>query len=212
MLTPKTNSVNHLLRLFNNMNYSMFSYSFLRFFLSDPISKQSAISKEKTRSDFQWRFTDGKPKANEFVDSEVETHESGVATTSWVLWTQRQIFRTLRSQTINTWRKFSLFAKKLGITTGYSTFSMEALRTNVSIQFRPTFLKNLEVYKNRRKLEFIQHHTETGIGTFRRDSEMWIRLKAHFPDRHCLMINWIGGQKQKYVSTRTSYCVWEDVT
>ena len=36
---------NHLLRLFNVMNFSMFSCSHLRNFLSDPIGKQSAMSK-----------------------------------------------------------------------------------------------------------------------------------------------------------------------
>ena len=36
--------------------------------------------KERSRSDFQLRFTDGETKANEFGDDgEVETHESGVA-------------------------------------------------------------------------------------------------------------------------------------
>ena len=44
---------NHLLRLFNIMNFSMFSCSHFSNFLSDPIRKQSAMSKKRTRSDFQ---------------------------------------------------------------------------------------------------------------------------------------------------------------
>ena len=56
---------------------------------------------------------------------------------------------------------FPLLQKKLGITAGYSTFSMEALKTNVliwrmfmsssrkaAIHLGPNYLANLEVYKN----------------------------------------------------------------
>ena len=56
---------------------------------------------------------------------------------------------------------FRFVQKKLGITAGYSTFSMEALNTNVliwgtfmcsskkaAIHLRPNYLANLEVYKN----------------------------------------------------------------
>ena len=59
MLTPKTNLLadmltkasftrnewNHLLRLFNIMGFSMFSFSHFSNFLTDPIGEQSAMSK-----------------------------------------------------------------------------------------------------------------------------------------------------------------------
>ena len=44
---------NHLLRLFKKMSFSMFSCSHFSNFLSDPIGNQSAMSKRRTRSDFQ---------------------------------------------------------------------------------------------------------------------------------------------------------------
>ena len=56
---------------------------------------------------------------------------------------------------------FQYFQKKLGITTGYATFAMEALKTNVliwgsfmsssmkaAIHLGPNYSENLEVYKN----------------------------------------------------------------
>ena len=69
MLTPQTDLLtngnftsdewNHLRRLFNIMNFSMFSCSHLSNFLSDPIRKQSAMSKrgqEGTSSEgFRWQ-------------------------------------------------------------------------------------------------------------------------------------------------------------
>ena len=39
----------------------------------------------------------------------------------------------------------------------------------------------------------------------------WKRLKVHLPhgrDRHCLMIKWSSGQKQKYVYTQIPYNAW----
>ena len=51
----------HLLPLFNFMSFSMFSCSPFSNFLSDPIGKQSVMSKRGSRSDFQWRMAKPKP-------------------------------------------------------------------------------------------------------------------------------------------------------
>ena len=50
----------HLLRLFNVMSFSMYSFSHLRDFLSDDqVRKQSAISKNGSKDDFNRRLSDG---------------------------------------------------------------------------------------------------------------------------------------------------------
>ena len=72
--------------------------------------------------------------------------------------------------------------KKLGITARYSTFALEASKTNVlmwemfissstkaAIHLGPNCLANLEIYKNtnfEESSEFIQCHTEIDIGAF----------------------------------------------
>ena len=66
---------NHLLRLLNIMNFSMFSCS--HFFLSN--RKQSAMSKRGQEGIFRRRFGDGEVETFEFGDGEAETYEFGVA-------------------------------------------------------------------------------------------------------------------------------------
>ena len=72
----KPDEWNHLLRMFNMRSFSMFSCSHFRNFLSDPIGKQSAMSK-RSESDFQWRFSDGETKTN--GSSEDKIRQLGVA-------------------------------------------------------------------------------------------------------------------------------------
>ena len=102
-------------------------------------------------------------------------------------------------------KSFQFRRKKLGIITGYSTFTMEALKTNVlrwgmfmstsmkaAIHLGPNYLANSEV----------------DIGTFWRN----YRLKVHLPhgrDQCCLMIKRSSGQKQSYVSTQIQFYVWD---
>ena len=69
---------NHLLRWFSIVNVSMFSCSDFSNFLSDPIRKQSAMSKRGQEATSREGSPMAKPKANGFGDGEVETHESGV--------------------------------------------------------------------------------------------------------------------------------------
>ena len=61
------------------MNISMFSCSHFSNFLSDPIRKQSAMSKGGQEATSSERSPMAKTKANESGDGEVETHVSGVA-------------------------------------------------------------------------------------------------------------------------------------
>ena len=81
---------------------------------------------------------------------------------------------------------FQFLQKKLGITAGYSTFSMEALETNVFMgnvhvlvdeSSRSSWAEILDEFGNLQEHElrgywkFIQYHSEVDIGTFWRDSE-----------------------------------------
>ena len=200
---------NHLLRLFNTMSFSMFCCSHFGNFLSDPIGKAESRVKERSRSDFQWRFTDGETQTN--GSSDAETHQLGVtqpveregkspagfgisgkiprmsdkvvrlvqgtlygppkARKSNVLkWGEnsdswKQGDREESSNSANTRRLvraatprtgfqkmkytnhqymtkvFHVLQKKLGITAGYSTFSMEAWKTSKTPEGRSATFK-----------------------------------------------------------------------
>ena len=70
---------NHLLCLFNINEFPDVLLQPFQQFSFWPDQEAECHVKERTRSDFQWRFTDGKTKASDFGGGEVEAHESGVA-------------------------------------------------------------------------------------------------------------------------------------
>ena len=67
---------NQILRWFNMMSFSMFSCSHFSNFLSDPIGKQSVMSKRGQEATSSGRFTDGETKTND--SGEGETRQLGV--------------------------------------------------------------------------------------------------------------------------------------
>ena len=68
---------NHLLRLFNIKNFSMFSYSHLSEFLCEPMGKQSAMSKGGQQAGgFKRRLASGKTEA--YGTGESETNQLGI--------------------------------------------------------------------------------------------------------------------------------------
>ena len=87
-------------------------------------------------------------------------------------------------QSQHTWRWFSNICKRSwGITTGHSTFAIEAMKTNVlftsssvkaAIHLGPNKTENLEVHKKtdvEENSELVQFHAENDIVAFWRDSE-----------------------------------------
>ena len=58
------------------MSFSMFSLSHFSNFLSDPIGKQSAMSKKRSRGDCNWRLSSWETKA--YGTSESETNQLGI--------------------------------------------------------------------------------------------------------------------------------------
>ena len=104
-----------------------------------------------------------------------------------------QVRRQENTQHADSWRQghrdessISTGAGELGISAGYSIFAMEAMKTTVLIwrlfissslkaatHLGPNYTENLDVFMNTNIEEIqnlFQHHTEIGIGTFRRDS------------------------------------------
>ena len=129
-------------------------------------------------------------------------------------WTQRQIFRTWRSQSFNAW------PRSLNICNGSTEdqcISMGIVRVFVNESSHSSWTKlyremgTMQEYELRGNSESVQYHTEIGIGAVWTNSEGEYDWQCHLPhgrDRHCLMIKWSSGQKQKYVSTPIPYCVW----
>ena len=226
---------NHLLRLFNKMSFSIFSCSHFNNFLSDPIGKQSAMSKrgqEATSSEGSpmakpkpivpakarpvnlvlcspWSARDNPPQNLGYpfnlgnVDEGQGSHTSTrrlVRTTQNPEVERSQVGRQENAQNSDSWKQgdqenlrtqpvqrdlygqrlqvqsfqnmkytnhqymtkiFHFLQKKFGITAGYSTFSMKALKTNVliwgsfmsssmtaAIHLGSDYLQNLEVFKH----------------------------------------------------------------
>ena len=91
MLTPKTTSLTcwpkEVSRVMSGIMFFVCSTSWISRFSPAAISEISLWSnqeaechvKERTRSDFQWRFTDGRNQSQWIGDGDVETHESGDA-------------------------------------------------------------------------------------------------------------------------------------
>ena len=292
---------NHLLRLFNIMSFSMFSCSHFSNFLSDPIGKQSAMSKrgqEATSSEGSpmakpkpmapakarpvnlvsrspWsarenprRIWDirsirgmsmkdkvvrlvqgnlyGPPKAQKSnvlkwgdrkmlkdsdswkqCDKEESSNSTGTRRLVRAA-TPRTEFQNMKYTNHQYMTKvFHFLQKKLGITAGYSTLSMEALKTNVLTwrMFMSSSMKaaiHLGPNDNWRTWRVTRTRTSRKFRACSISHRNWywsilkkfwmcVRLKVHLPhgrDQYCLMIMWSSGQEQNYVSTQIPYCVW----
>ena len=122
---------------------------------------------------------------------------------------------------------FQLSKKKLGTTTGYSTFCnrnntdqcidmgiVHVFVNESSHSFWTTLITefgSIQEHELRWNSEFYSISHRNWYWNILKRFWMCVRLKAHIPDgrdRHCLVIKWFSGQKQKYVSTHNPYCVW----
>ena len=142
-------------------------------------------------------------------------------------WLQGQRFRTWSTQTINTWRKSSIFSKEVG------NYSKVLSICTWSIKDQCVDMVNVHVFVNEsshsswtklfwRTCESTRTRTSTKFRVYSISHRNWFwsilnrfwmrkRLRAHLPhgrDRHCLMIKWSSGQRQKCVYAQIPYCVW----
>ena len=285
----------HLLRLFNMMSFSMFSCSQFSYFLSDPIGKQSAMSKrgqEATSSEgspmakpkpkvpakarpVAWSARENPPQDLGYQVNPVIVDEGQGSHTSirrLVRITQNpeversQVRRQDNAQNSDSWKQgdqeessnstslrrlaraatprtefqnmkytnhqymtkiVHFVQKKLGITAGYSTFSMDALKTSVlkrrmfmsssmkaAIHLGPNYSANLEVQKNTNFGEIqslfditqklILEHSEEilNVNTIESASPSWTRSVLS----HDQVIQW---KNQKCVSAQIPFHAWE---
>ena len=236
---------NHLPRLFNFMSFSMFSCSHFSNFLSDPIGTQSAMSmrgQEATSSEGS-PMTKPKPmilaKARPVnlashspsserenppqdlrdpVDPENVDEVHGQTSTRKHVQTAtpRTEFQNMKYTTHQYMTKvFQFLQKKLGITAEHSTFSMEALKTNVLMwrmsclrQWKQPFILDRIIWRIWRSTRTRISRKFTAYSISHRNCYwsilkrlwMYIRFTALLHpgrDQYCLMIKWSSGQRQK---------------
>ena len=201
---------NHLLRLFNTMSFSMFSCSHFSNFLSDPIGKQSAMSKrgqEATSSEGSpkakpktmvpaktrpvnlvlrspWSARVNPPQDLGYLVDSVNADEGQVSQTC-----ARKLVRTTRSPEVES----SEVRRQEKLRRMFVSSSMKA-----AIHLGPNYLANLEVYKNTNfediqslfniTQKLILEHSEEilNVNTIHSTSPFWTRSVLS----HDQMIQW----------------------
>ena len=86
-------------------------------------------------------------------------------------------------------------------------FMSSSMKAAIYLAPKDRELGSFQQHEHRGNSEFVQYHTEIGIGTIECELQLTVLL-PHGRDRHCLMTNWSSGQKQKYVSIQILSCVW----
>ena len=225
----------------------MFSSSHFSNFLSDPIRKQSAMSKRGQTATSSEGSPMVKPKPmipakarpinsprsareNPPQDLGYPVNRENVDAGQGDHTSTKKLVRAVNTRTEFhqfLTKVFQSLQKKSGITTGYSTCAMEAIKTfcvdmeNVHVFVNESSHSSwTELFgelggsqRTRTSRKFRVYSISHRLWYWSSLTKFWmcIRLKVHLTigrDRHWLMIKWSSGQKQKYVSTQTPYCVW----